>query len=167
MWGNVVRVASPRWNTLLRRAEQHQLYMELTPLLFYFGAMVLRQVKCECSMETIRHVQLFMGNLSKGAVNDSKLYTPTLSNYWMLQGVVFSLQQNCSRSTLNCFAEEMIVLVQETETNTELPIRLKKLIRHLNDKMTSCPQCEVYKEEKAATFLSTLLTILQSMCSKT
>ncbi|XP_046719648.1 interleukin 15, like isoform X4 [Silurus meridionalis] len=151
MWGNVVRVASPRWNTLLRRAEQHQLYMELTPLLFYFGAMVLRQVKCECSMETIRHVQLFMGNLSKG----------------MLQGVVFSLQQNCSRSTLNCFAEEMIVLVQETETNTELPIRLKKLIRHLNDKMTSCPQCEVYKEEKAATFLSTLLTILQSMCSKT
>ncbi|KAF4086007.1 hypothetical protein AMELA_G00101630 [Ameiurus melas] len=163
-----VRLASPSWNIMvLRRAEQHQFYMEFTPLLFYFGAMVLRQAKCSsvCSSESITLVQSFLGNFSKLGLNDSKLYTPTLSNYGRLQDVVFSLQQNCSRSTLRCFEMEMIVLVGETGQNSTLPKRLKSLSRQLSDKLEHCPQCEVYKEEKAEEFLKTLLHILGIMCS--
>ncbi|XP_053503839.1 interleukin 15, like isoform X2 [Ictalurus furcatus] len=155
---DVVRLASPSWNIMvLRRAEQHQFYMELTPLLFYFGAMVLRQAKCNsvCSSESITLVQSFLSNFSKLGLNDSKLYTPTLSNYG----------QNCSRSTLRCFEMEMIVLVGETGQNSTLPKRLNSLSRQLSDKFERCPQCEVYKEEKAEEFLKTLLHILGIMCS--
>ncbi|XP_053503840.1 interleukin 15, like isoform X3 [Ictalurus furcatus] len=154
---DVVRLASPSWNIMvLRRAEQHQFYMELTPLLFYFGAMVLRQAKCNsvCSSESITLVQSFLSNFSKLGLNDSKLYTPTLSNYG-----------NCSRSTLRCFEMEMIVLVGETGQNSTLPKRLNSLSRQLSDKFERCPQCEVYKEEKAEEFLKTLLHILGIMCS--
>ncbi|XP_053503841.1 interleukin 15, like isoform X4 [Ictalurus furcatus] len=149
---DVVRLASPSWNIMvLRRAEQHQFYMELTPLLFYFGAMVLRQAKCNsvCSSESITLVQSFLSNFSK----------------LRLQDVVFSLQQNCSRSTLRCFEMEMIVLVGETGQNSTLPKRLNSLSRQLSDKFERCPQCEVYKEEKAEEFLKTLLHILGIMCS--
>ncbi|XP_017345807.1 interleukin 15, like isoform X3 [Ictalurus punctatus] len=141
---------------VLRRAEQHQFYMELTPLLFYFGAMVLRQAKCNsvCSSESITLVQSFLSNFSKLGLNDSKLYTPTLSNYG-----------NCSRSTLRCFEMEMIVLVGETGQISTLPKRLNSLSRQLSDKFEHCPQCEVYKEEKAEEFLKTLLHILGIMCS--
>ncbi|XP_017345808.1 interleukin 15, like isoform X4 [Ictalurus punctatus] len=136
---------------VLRRAEQHQFYMELTPLLFYFGAMVLRQAKCNsvCSSESITLVQSFLSNFSK----------------LRLQDVVFSLQQNCSRSTLRCFEMEMIVLVGETGQISTLPKRLNSLSRQLSDKFEHCPQCEVYKEEKAEEFLKTLLHILGIMCS--
>ncbi|MCJ8740048.1 hypothetical protein PDJAM_G00054330 [Pangasius djambal] len=167
MWRDVVRVASPSWNMGLRRGEQHQFYMELTPLLFYLGAMVLRQAKCNsaCSSETVALVQVFLENISTLELYDSKLYTPSLSNYGRLQGVVFSLQQNCSRSTLKCFQKEMTVLVRETEQTSPLPRRLDSLTRQLSDKMHPCPQCEVFKEEKAEQFLKTLHTILQIMCS--
>ncbi|XP_017345809.1 interleukin 15, like isoform X5 [Ictalurus punctatus] len=126
---------------VLRRAEQHQFYMELTPLLFYFGAMVLRQAKCNsvCSSESITLVQSFLSNFSK--------------------------LQNCSRSTLRCFEMEMIVLVGETGQISTLPKRLNSLSRQLSDKFEHCPQCEVYKEEKAEEFLKTLLHILGIMCS--
>ncbi|XP_047017115.1 interleukin 15, like isoform X6 [Ictalurus punctatus] len=125
---------------VLRRAEQHQFYMELTPLLFYFGAMVLRQAKCNsvCSSESITLVQSFLSNFSK---------------------------LNCSRSTLRCFEMEMIVLVGETGQISTLPKRLNSLSRQLSDKFEHCPQCEVYKEEKAEEFLKTLLHILGIMCS--
>ncbi|XP_060754045.1 interleukin 15, like isoform X2 [Neoarius graeffei] len=153
---DVVRAASPSWNMVLRRTEEQQFYMELTPLLFYFGAMVLRQAKCNsvCSSETVHSVQEFLNKLSKMELNDFKLYTPTLSNYG-----------NCSKSTMTCFEKEMTVLVHETEQNSNLPTRLKKLTRYLSDKTHPCPQCEVYKEEKAEIFLNTLLHILQIMCS--
>ncbi|XP_060754046.1 interleukin 15, like isoform X3 [Neoarius graeffei] len=138
---DVVRAASPSWNMVLRRTEEQQFYMELTPLLFYFGAMVLRQAKCNsvCSSETVHSVQEFLNKLSK--------------------------MQNCSKSTMTCFEKEMTVLVHETEQNSNLPTRLKKLTRYLSDKTHPCPQCEVYKEEKAEIFLNTLLHILQIMCS--
>ncbi|XP_058270572.1 interleukin 15, like isoform X4 [Hemibagrus wyckioides] len=151
---DVVRVASWSWTMVLRRADQHQFYMELTPLLFYFGAMVLRQAKCSspCSLEIQNVVKSFLDVLSKVR----------------LQDVVFSLQQNCSRSTLKCFGKEMTVLVQETDlpqsTISTLPKRLHELARHLSDKMP-CPQCEVYKAEEAKKFLNTLMNILEYICS--
>uniref|UniRef100_A0A4W4HS71 Interleukin n=1 Tax=Electrophorus electricus TaxID=8005 RepID=A0A4W4HS71_ELEEL len=36
----------------------------------------------------------------------------------------------------------------------------------MNYKMKTCPDCEVYKEEKAEIFLNTLLNVLQMMNSK-
>ncbi|XP_058270573.1 interleukin 15, like isoform X5 [Hemibagrus wyckioides] len=141
---DVVRVASWSWTMVLRRADQHQFYMELTPLLFYFGAMVLRQAKCSspCSLEIQNVVKSFLDVLSK--------------------------VQNCSRSTLKCFGKEMTVLVQETDlpqsTISTLPKRLHELARHLSDKMP-CPQCEVYKAEEAKKFLNTLMNILEYICS--
>lgn len=63
---DAVRVASPSWNMVLRRADQDQFYMELTPLLFYLGAMVLRQTKCNsvCSTEAVTLVTRFINKLS-------------------------------------------------------------------------------------------------------
>ncbi|XP_058270570.1 interleukin 15, like isoform X2 [Hemibagrus wyckioides] len=157
---DVVRVASWSWTMVLRRADQHQFYMELTPLLFYFGAMVLRQAKCSspCSLEIQNVVKSFLDVLSKVDLYNSTLYTPTLNNY----------KQNCSRSTLKCFGKEMTVLVQETDlpqsTISTLPKRLHELARHLSDKMP-CPQCEVYKAEEAKKFLNTLMNILEYICS--
>ncbi|XP_053363880.1 interleukin 15, like isoform X2 [Clarias gariepinus] len=165
-------VASTRWNMVLRRDDPKQFYMELTPLLFYLGAVVLRQVRCNsfCFHETLKLVELLQKDFPTTEY-DSRLYTPTLSNYETLQGVVFSLQQNCSRSTMECFGEEMNVLLQETQKTKFLPIqklpkRLNSLKDRLKDKVDACPKCEIYKEEDAKKFLATLLRILQLMCSK-
>ncbi|XP_047676956.1 interleukin 15, like isoform X2 [Tachysurus fulvidraco] len=130
--------------------------MELTPLLFYFGAMVLRQAKCnaQCSKETLRLVDAFRHMLPKMEFNDFRLYTPTLQNY-----------KNCSRSTMECFAKEMIVLVSETDEASKLPIRLQKLQQNLSNKIPPCPKCEVYNETQAEIFLNTLITILQFICT--
>ncbi|XP_053363883.1 interleukin 15, like isoform X5 [Clarias gariepinus] len=155
-------VASTRWNMVLRRDDPKQFYMELTPLLFYLGAVVLRQVRCNsfCFHETLKLVELLQKDFPTTEY-DSRLYTPTLSNY----------EQNCSRSTMECFGEEMNVLLQETQKTKFLPIqklpkRLNSLKDRLKDKVDACPKCEIYKEEDAKKFLATLLRILQLMCSK-
>ncbi|XP_053363884.1 interleukin 15, like isoform X6 [Clarias gariepinus] len=154
-------VASTRWNMVLRRDDPKQFYMELTPLLFYLGAVVLRQVRCNsfCFHETLKLVELLQKDFPTTEY-DSRLYTPTLSNY-----------ENCSRSTMECFGEEMNVLLQETQKTKFLPIqklpkRLNSLKDRLKDKVDACPKCEIYKEEDAKKFLATLLRILQLMCSK-
>ncbi|XP_060744542.1 interleukin 15, like isoform X2 [Tachysurus vachellii] len=151
-----LRMASRSWNMVLRREDQHQVYMELTPLLFYIGAMVLRQAKCNsiCSIETSELVEAFLLKLTKMEFNDFRLYTPTLQNY-----------KKCSRSTLECFQKEMTVLVKETKENSSLPKRLQDLQRRLSNKMPPCPKCEVYNETQAEIFLETLRTILQFICT--
>lgn len=70
-----LRMASRSWDMVLRREDQHQVYMELTPLLFYIGVMVLRQAKCNsnCSQETLLLVESFLLKLPKMVLNRIRL----------------------------------------------------------------------------------------------
>uniref|UniRef100_A0A672LF81 Interleukin-21 n=1 Tax=Sinocyclocheilus grahami TaxID=75366 RepID=A0A672LF81_SINGR len=80
----------------------------------------------------------------------------------------YSFSQNCSRSTLACFALELNVLFVEIQSvaksqSRQLSRILKTLTYKLQDKMKPCPDCEFYQEEGADTFLETLLNVLQQM----
>ncbi|XP_072548162.1 interleukin 15, like isoform X2 [Salminus brasiliensis] len=137
-----------------RRTEQHQYYMDFAPLLLYLVAVILRQAKCHslCTSETVAEVDKLLKNLPKMKLYDCKLYTPTLNDY-----------RNCSKSMLECFVKETTVLSAETKERLKLLRMLKNLRRRLQDRKPPCPVCEFYKEEKAETFLKTLVTILQAM----
>ncbi|XP_036417131.1 interleukin 15, like [Colossoma macropomum] len=143
-----------------RRTEQHQCYMDFAPLILYFVVVIMRQAKCHsvCSSETVTEVRNLMKRLPIEELNNCKLYTPTLNDY----------EQNCSRSMLKCFEKEAAVLITENNgiPSKKLIMMLHKLARQLQDKRLTCPACEVYKEEKAVTFLNTLLKILQKMNAK-
>ncbi|XP_035390191.1 interleukin 15, like isoform X2 [Electrophorus electricus] len=131
--------------------------MEATILFLYLIAVFLRQAKClpVCSIEAVEMVKSFL-KLHPMELYDCKLYTPTLNHY-----------ENCSKSMLTCFAKEARVLIEETQKKfSALPRMLLGLRIRLQDKMKTCPDCEVYKEEKAEIFLNTLLNVLQMMNSK-
>lgn len=132
--------------------------MRFTSLLLYLLIMLTRQIKChsECSKESVEIVKRITRELSQ-VKNDSMLYTPTLADY-----------ENCSRSALTCFALEVNVLMVEIQSLAkfqfwQLPRILKLLAYKFQDKMKPCPDCELYKEEKAETFLETLLNVLQQI----
>uniref|UniRef100_A0A3B1ITT9 Interleukin n=1 Tax=Astyanax mexicanus TaxID=7994 RepID=A0A3B1ITT9_ASTMX len=140
-----------------RRTEQHQYYMDFTPLFLYLVAVILRQARCNlpCTKETVEEVENLLENLPKMKVYDCKLYTPTVSDF-----------TNCSKSMLECFVKETNVLSAEIKENLQkLRRMLGNLIRRMQDKRPPCPVCEVYKEEKAETFLKNLVETLQKMNS--
>uniref|UniRef100_A0A672S6G5 Interleukin-21 n=1 Tax=Sinocyclocheilus grahami TaxID=75366 RepID=A0A672S6G5_SINGR len=141
------------------RTELLHYSMHFTSLFLYLLIMLTRQIKCQsiCSKESVKMVKRITTELSK-VKNDSMLYTPTLSDY----------EQNCSRSTLTCFAMEVNVLFVEIQSVAKfqfrhLPKILKLLTYKLQDKMKPCPGCELYREERAETFLATLQNVLHRM----
>uniref|UniRef100_A0A8C2F9X7 Interleukin n=1 Tax=Cyprinus carpio TaxID=7962 RepID=A0A8C2F9X7_CYPCA len=139
------------------KKELLQYPMHFTSLFLYLLIMLTRQIKCQCSKESVKMVKKIATELSK-VKNDSMLYTPTLADY----------EQNCSRSALTCFALEVNVLLVEIQSLAkfqfwQLPRILKLLAYKFQDKMKPCPDCELYKEEKAETFLETLLNVLQQI----
>lgn len=76
--------------------------------------------------------------------------------------------ENCSKSTLMCFALEVNVLFVEIQSvakhrSRHLTRILKALTDKLQDKMKPCPDCEFYREKRAETFLETLQNVLQRM----
>uniref|UniRef100_A0A671S7T3 Interleukin n=1 Tax=Sinocyclocheilus anshuiensis TaxID=1608454 RepID=A0A671S7T3_9TELE len=132
--------------------------MRFTSLFLYLLIVLTRQIKCQpvCSKESVEMVKRIARELSQ-VKNDSMLYTPTLADY-----------ENCSRSTLTCFALELNVLFVEIQSvaksqSRQLSRILKTLTYKLQDKMKPCPDCEFYQEEGAETFLETLLNVLQQM----
>uniref|UniRef100_A0A673IIM5 Interleukin-21 n=1 Tax=Sinocyclocheilus rhinocerous TaxID=307959 RepID=A0A673IIM5_9TELE len=138
------------------RTELLHYSMHFTSLFLYLLIMLTRQIKCQCSKESVKMVKRITTELSK-VKNDSMLYTPTLADY-----------ENCSRSTLTCFAMEVNVLFVEIQSvakfqSRHLPKILKLLTYKLQDKMKPCPDCELYREETAETFLETLQNVLQRM----
>lgn len=115
--------------------------------------MLTRQIKCQCSKESVEMVKMITKELSQN--NDCRLYTPNLTDY-----------ENCSKSTLMCFALEVEVLIVEIQSVADsqfwrLPRILKTLTHKLQDKLKTCPDCEFYQEEGAKTFLEKLLNVLQ------
>ncbi|XP_051717950.1 interleukin 15, like isoform X2 [Ctenopharyngodon idella] len=126
-----------------------------TSLFLYVLITLTRQIKCQsmCSRESVEMVQRIADELRK-VDNDCLLYTPTVEDY-----------ENCSRSTIKCFALELKVLFVEIQSVARLSEQLlrilKKLKYKLQDKMKSCPDCELYPGEKAKTFVETLQNILQ------
>ncbi|XDV32459.1 hypothetical protein PO909_003263 [Leuciscus waleckii] len=139
--------------------------MCFTSLFLYLLIMLTRQIKCVsiCSIESVEMVKKIAEELSK-VENDCMLtlYTPTLA--------VADYEQNCSRSTLMCFALELNVLFVEIQSVAKLnswPQKLPRLLNNikykLQDKMKSCPDCELYQEQRAETFLEELQNFLQMM----
>lgn len=132
--------------------------MNLTSLLLYLLIILTRQIKSQvCSKESVEIVIKITEELSQ-VKNDSMLYTPSLADY----------EQNCSRSTLACFALEVKVLFFEIQSVAEslsqnLSRILKKMKFKLQDKMKPCPDCEFYQEQSFETFMETLKTVLQLM----
>ncbi|XP_077064729.1 interleukin 15, like isoform X2 [Siphateles boraxobius] len=117
------------------------------------------QIKCVsiCSRESVEMVEKIAVELNK-VENDYMLYTPTLA---------VADYENCSRSTLTCFALELNVLFVEIQSVDKLSQKLLRLLNNLKykfqDKMKSCPDCELYQEQKAETFLEELQNFLQMM----
>lgn len=69
---------------------------------------------------------------------------------------------------MNCFAVEISVLIIEAEykpPKQNLTRMLENLTFQLNDKRNTCPQCEVYSEKNATTFLHSLLKYLEKINS--
>ncbi|XP_058601023.1 interleukin 15, like isoform X3 [Onychostoma macrolepis] len=131
--------------------------MHFASLFLYLLIMLTRQIKCQsgCSKESVEMVKRIARELSQ-VKNDSMLYTPTLDDY----------EQNCSKSTLMCFALEVNVLFVEIQNVAKyrshpLPRVLKTLTD--KDKMKPCPDCEFYQEKRTETFLQTLQDVLQRM----
>lgn len=84
---------------------------------------------------------------------DTKLYTPTKEDY-----------QNCPRSTMNCFAAEVEVLLEEWTLRLKyrrLSGALKKLGGSRNQTESPCLRCERLQEENAETFLQGLRETLE------
>ncbi|XP_059370513.1 uncharacterized protein LOC132108058 isoform X2 [Carassius carassius] len=132
--------------------------MNLTSLLLYLLIILTRQIKSQsvCSKESVEIVIKITEELSQ-VKNDSMLYTPSLADY-----------ENCSRSTLACFALEVKVLFFEIQSVAESLSRdlsriLKTMKYKLQDKMKPCPDCEFYQEQSFETFMETLKTVLQLM----
>uniref|UniRef100_A0A8C2FAY0 Interleukin-21 n=1 Tax=Cyprinus carpio TaxID=7962 RepID=A0A8C2FAY0_CYPCA len=175
------------------KKELLQYPMHFTSLFLYLLIMLTRQIKCQCSKESVKMVKKIATELSK-VKNDSMLYTPTLADYEasviqsekaqmshlsqsvtakykndsMLYTPTLADYENCSRSALTCFALEVNVLLVEIQSLAkfqfwQLPRILKLLAYKFQDKMKPCPDCELYKEEKAETFLETLLNVLQQI----
>ncbi|XP_048015746.1 interleukin 15, like isoform X3 [Megalobrama amblycephala] len=145
-----------RWSWIFdMRTDLLHYSMCLTSLFLYVLIMLTRQIKCQsiCSRESVDMVKRITVELSK-VENDCMLYTPTIADY-----------ENCSRSVLTCFALELNVLFVEIQSVARLSQQLlrilKKLKYKLQDTMKSCPDCELYQEKKAKTFLETLQNILQ------
>ncbi|KAK7156333.1 hypothetical protein R3I94_006421 [Phoxinus phoxinus] len=133
--------------------------MCFTSLFLYLLIMLTRQIKCVsiCSRESVEMVEKIAGELRK-VENDCMLYTPTLA---------VADYENCSKSTLMCFALELDVLFVEIQSVAKLPQKLLRLLNSLKhklqDKMKSCPDCEIYQERRAETFLEELQNFLQIM----
>ncbi|XP_043114719.1 interleukin 15, like isoform X2 [Puntigrus tetrazona] len=130
--------------------------MHFTSLFLYLLIMLTRQFKCQlvCSKESVEIVKMITRELGK-AKYDGMLYTPTLADF-----------ENCSSSTLMCFALEVNVLFVEIQSRENYQFeRLPRILKVLTnkDKMEPCPDCEFYREETPATFLGTLQTVLQRM----
>ncbi|XP_063349657.1 interleukin 15, like isoform X1 [Pelmatolapia mariae] len=91
-----------------------------------------------------------VSNISKKLQLNCSLYTPTMEDY----------EQICPRTMMQCFASEMIVLVNEWELEPKwkkLNILLNRLASRINQTASKCRRCEVMKEENATTFLENLL----------
>ncbi|XP_048015745.1 interleukin 15, like isoform X2 [Megalobrama amblycephala] len=150
-----------RWSWIFdMRTDLLHYSMCLTSLFLYVLIMLTRQIKCQsiCSRESVDMVKRITVELSKVVwflslqENDCMLYTPTIADY-----------ENCSRSVLTCFALELNVLFVEIQSVARLSQQLLRILKKLKykDTMKSCPDCELYQEKKAKTFLETLQNILQ------
>lgn len=105
-----------------------------------------------CSRDSIARVENLINDKDLKLL-DCMLYTPTTGDY-----------KNCPHSTLNCFADEVKVLIEESNDNIAaktLHIMLKRLARRIDQSESECLQCESHKEEKVEKFLSDLLEILK------
>ncbi|XP_034557149.1 interleukin 15, like [Notolabrus celidotus] len=86
---------------------------------------------------------------------DCRLYTPHISDY-----------KKCPRSTMQCFADEVKVLIEEWETLQgvrffRLDRELENLAKKLNKTTPECLRCELLQEENAEEFLGHLEKTLQ------
>ncbi|XP_044211298.1 interleukin 15, like isoform X2 [Thunnus albacares] len=105
-----------------------------------------------CSLDSIARVESLIKDKDLKLL-DCMLYTPTTGDY-----------KNCPRSTLNCFADEVNVLIEESNKNIAAKTlfrMLKSLAGRIDQSESECLQCESHKEEKVEKFLSDLLEILK------
>ncbi|XP_069017128.1 interleukin 15, like isoform X3 [Embiotoca jacksoni] len=118
-----------------------------------------RTKRCQ-TQDIIQRVQILM-NAAPTQSLDGRQYTPTVLNY----------EQNCPKTTLNCFADELKVLIDEWGVHvcsdcSKLDLKVKKLANTNKPESPACGPCEVMPEEDAVKFLQDLITTLQLMNSK-
>ncbi|XP_051534878.1 interleukin 15, like [Myxocyprinus asiaticus] len=103
--------------------------MHFTSLFLCMVIMLTRQIK-GCSIESEDIVKKIAAELRKMETNDCMLYTPSLADY----------EQNCSRSTLTCFALEVNVLVLEIKSVTWNSKQLFNMLNRLSKKIAPLVQ---------------------------
>lgn len=105
-----------------------------------------------CSRDSIRQVDSLIQQAPDWWL-DTKLYTPTKDDF-----------KNCPSSTMNCFAAEIEVLLEEWTllyTYRKLSTALKRIGKSRNQTESQCLQCERLQEENAETFLQGLRDTLE------
>lgn len=83
---------------------------------------------------------------------DGGLYTPNKADY-----------ENCPKSTLSCFAEEVRVLMYHIPALRESLLNRRLTSINTREDHGYCPQCEFNNMESTETFLHTLKYILQKI----
>lgn len=126
---------------------------------FCLLAVTQRLVAQNCIQGILRTVQLFIKKVPM-KLTDCRLYTPSIVHY-----------QNCPQTTMQCFADEVKVLIEELKTIEapslpDLNKMLDRLAQTLNQNNSECPQCELLQEEKAADFLQALRQTLTLMSNE-
>ncbi|XP_055370147.1 interleukin 15, like [Betta splendens] len=117
-----------------------------------------------CGQDVIIRVRDLIQKAPKLKWLDTRLYTPSTADS----------QPNCIASNLNCFAAEANVLHKEWEkVGEEMQDELEKMLQTLATSVnkivspdSTCLQCELLQEKNAETFLSELLSTLQSVQSR-
>ncbi|XP_059187883.1 interleukin 15, like isoform X4 [Centropristis striata] len=113
-------------------------------------AVVSQPVSRPCSKDIIKRVKSLIEKEPQLRWLDCRLYTPTVEDF----------RQNCPRSTLKCFADELQVLIEEWDLHRlkklKLNTRVENLALTLNQTDPECLQCELLKEENAKKFLQSL-----------
>ncbi|RVE65256.1 hypothetical protein OJAV_G00134410 [Oryzias javanicus] len=113
-----------------------------------------------CPGSVIVRVETLRNDSCLQNCSDSTLYTPDNLDF----------EQRCPRTTLACFAAELKVLTDELSISgcssfSRIAQRLETLSKRYEAE-EDCLQCELLQEKSVDRFLSSLLSTLQQICSK-
>uniref|UniRef100_UPI0037E94A8C interleukin 15, like isoform X2 n=1 Tax=Semicossyphus pulcher TaxID=241346 RepID=UPI0037E94A8C len=110
-----------------------------------------------CTRGILKRVKYFQSQAPLTLL-DCQLYTPSLDDY-----------ENCPRTSIQCFADEVKVLIEEWKTVKDarvfnLNVKLEQLASEINQTNSEeCLQCELLQEKKAEDFLEALEKTLTMM----
>ncbi|XP_060903248.1 interleukin 15, like isoform X1 [Labrus mixtus] len=125
-------------------------------LCFFCLLALTHQAPIKTGWDILKRVQRFITKVPS-ELSICSLYTPDIYDY-----------QKCPKTTMECFAKEVKVLIEEWKTVgapgvPKLDEKLEDLASELDQTNSDCSQCELLNEKNATEFLKILEETLQMM----